>query len=317
MTTSRFFEVIRPLWGGTMDQVEVDNVNLLIGACRRARTNRQSAAYILATAFHETGGLRDDVPPEENLNYSAEGLMATWPTRFTAAGTAAAYERQPERIANRVYASRMGNGDEASGDGWRFRGRGFVQLTGRENYRRLGELVGAVLETRPELAREPEIAARILVVGMQRGLFTGVSLDDVSEPATSEPDFENDRAVVNGGDRAKKIAGYAKVFHEALADVDLLADSRTVRAAKATRRSADLGTILSTGAAAAAGASQVLTDNTDELIAVAQKGLTLSQLLGWGGACAAAVLVVLFVINRVMANQAEAARREDNEVMGV
>ena len=87
------------------------------------------AAYI-SQVLHESSFLTAKV---ENLNYSVEGLLKTWPKRFDRA-KAEAYARQPEKIANYVYANRMGNGDEASGDGWRYRGRGLIQLTGKQNY---------------------------------------------------------------------------------------------------------------------------------------------------------------------------------------
>lgn len=86
--------------------------------------------HFLSQVIWESGYLKSTV---ENLNYSAEGLLKTFPRYFNAE-TAKEYARQPERIANRVYANRMGNGNEASGDGWKFRGRGFIQLTGRESY---------------------------------------------------------------------------------------------------------------------------------------------------------------------------------------
>lgn len=86
--------------------------------------------HFLSQVFHESGYLAHC---EENLNYSAQGLMRTWPGRFTAA-KAAQYARKPEKIANYVYANRMGNGSEASGDGWRYRGRGYIGLTGKSNY---------------------------------------------------------------------------------------------------------------------------------------------------------------------------------------
>jgi putative chitinase len=87
------------------------------------------AAY-LSQVLHESAFLSAKT---ENLNYSADGLLKTWPKRFDRA-KAEAYARQPEKIANYVYANRMGNGDEASGDGWRYRGRGLIQITGKENY---------------------------------------------------------------------------------------------------------------------------------------------------------------------------------------
>ncbi|MDV9031721.1 glycoside hydrolase family 19 protein [Pseudomonas sp. RAC1] len=117
--------------------------------------SRLRTAAFLAQVGHESGQMRNLI---ENLNYSAEALVRTWPTRFTAE-TAPAYARQPERIANRVYGGRMGNGPEASGDGWRFRGRGLIQLTGRANYRAAGQALGLPLEEQPELLEQPEHAA--------------------------------------------------------------------------------------------------------------------------------------------------------------
>ena len=93
-------------------------------------TTATRAAGFLSQIAVESMELRATV---ENLNYSANGLLKTFP-RYFSATTAAAYARKPQKIANRVYANRMGNGNEASGDGWRFRGRGLIQLTGRSNY---------------------------------------------------------------------------------------------------------------------------------------------------------------------------------------
>jgi len=299
-----------------MDQSAVDAVNLILRACKNARLNRQSAAYVLATAFHETGGLKRKQPPLENLNYSADRLRAVWPSRFAGQGMAEAVERNPAAIANRVYADRMGNGNEASGDGWRYRGRGFVQLTGRDNYRRMGRLLGAPIEEQPELAGDPEIAAKILVVGMQRGLFTGVSLDDVSEPATSTPDFTDDRAIVNGHDRASKIATHADVFYEALADVDLLSDSRTVKAAKAAQTTSSVGVLTGLGTAGGL-VAQAVTSDPEGLIRAAKTGSILQDYMPYLAPVAIAVMVAFFVYTRVQAALAEKARREDNEVLGV
>lgn len=91
----------------------------------------QRIAAFLAQCGHESGGF---VFLRENLNYRAESLMRVWPRHFPTLEIAKQYERQPEKIANRAYANRMGNGDEASGDGWRFAGKGLIQLTGKTNY---------------------------------------------------------------------------------------------------------------------------------------------------------------------------------------
>lgn len=113
-------------------------------------------AMWIAQCGHESLGFRTLV---ENLNYSAPALRTTWPTRFPTDSMAVEYARQPEKIANHVYANRMGNGPPASGDGWRFRGRGLIQLTGRDNYRTCGAALGVDLEAEPDLLATPRFAA--------------------------------------------------------------------------------------------------------------------------------------------------------------
>jgi putative chitinase len=122
-----------------------------------AVTSPLRAAAFLAQVAEESAGL---TAWSENLNYGAPGLLATFPSHFDAQ-TAAAYARQPERIANRVYANRMGNGDEASGDGWRYRGRGPIGLTFADNYREYGVALGVDLLGNPDLAATPAVGFRI------------------------------------------------------------------------------------------------------------------------------------------------------------
>jgi len=88
-------------------------------------------AHFLAQCGHESGGFR---LTQENLNYSAKGLMGIFKKYFPTQALADAYARKPEKIANKVYGNRMGNGSEASGEGFKFRGRGYIQLTGKQNY---------------------------------------------------------------------------------------------------------------------------------------------------------------------------------------
>lgn len=99
------------------------------------------AVHFFAQCAHETGNFKRF---EENLNYSKDGLLRTFGKYFTEE-TAEKYARNPEKIANRVYASRMSNGDESSGDGWKFRGRGAIQLTGRFNYQKLAEYMNDIM----------------------------------------------------------------------------------------------------------------------------------------------------------------------------
>lgn len=102
-------------------------------------TSRLRLAHFFAQVLHESGCMRFDM---ENLNYSSDALCRVFGKYFKTREEADAYARRPEKIANRVYANRMGNRSEASGDGWRYRGRGLIQLTGRNNYRAFAEWVG-------------------------------------------------------------------------------------------------------------------------------------------------------------------------------
>jgi putative chitinase len=104
--------------------------------------NRKRVASFLAQVGHESAGF---TARAENLNYSAAGLLKTFPRYFNSA-TAAAYARQPERIANRVYANRMSNGPEASGDGWKYRGKSLIQATGKANHEAFARWIGMTLD---------------------------------------------------------------------------------------------------------------------------------------------------------------------------
>lgn len=103
--------------------------------------------YYLANIAVESGELRYS---EENLNYSANGLLVTWKKRFTPV-SAKMYAHQPQKIANYVYANRNGNGDIASGDGWRYRGRGLIQYTGKANYKEYAKWCGYDVVSKPDL----------------------------------------------------------------------------------------------------------------------------------------------------------------------
>lgn len=105
-------------------------------------------AHFLAQILHESGNLKYK---SENLNYSAKALRSVFGKYFKTDEIANQYARKPEKIANRVYANRMGNGDEASGDGWKFRGRGLIQLTGKINYTNCGQSIKLNLLNNPDL----------------------------------------------------------------------------------------------------------------------------------------------------------------------
>ena len=107
----------------------------------------EQLAHILGQVSHESNNFTAE---RENLNYSADGLRKIFPKYFTAE-SAAVYARQPEKIANKVYANRMGNGDEKSGDGWKFRGAGGIQTTGKDNFKAFSDYIKEDCVAHPEL----------------------------------------------------------------------------------------------------------------------------------------------------------------------
>ena len=149
-------------------------------------TNKRQAAFI-GQCMHESGGFK---LLEENLNYSAKALMSTWPSRFPTEEMANQYARNPEKIANKVYGGRMGNADESSGEGWKYRGRGIKQLTGKENYERCGSSLGVDLVNNPDLLLEPKYAT------LSAGWFWNKhNLNDLADKS----DIETMTKRINGG----------------------------------------------------------------------------------------------------------------------
>ncbi|WP_377299661.1 hypothetical protein [Rhizobium sp. SGZ-381] len=194
------------LFGGRLSQGQVDGMDAILDEWEGSgHTDQRWLVYMLATAWHETG--RAMQPVEENLNYSAAGLLKTFPRYFNAQ-QAQVYARQPQRIANRAYANRIGNGNEASGDGWRYRGRGLVQITGRENYRTYG------IEDAPDKALDDRTAIKIMFHGMALGTFTGHKLAD--HFTSTKTDWINARQIINRLDKAAEIAAAARDFMAAL-----------------------------------------------------------------------------------------------------
>lgn len=125
----------------------------------------QRQACFLGQTMHESGSFKYT---KENLNYSAKALMATWPSRFTDLETATQFERQPEKIANKVYSGRMGNTED--GDGAKYIGRGLIQCTGKENYMHCGEALGLDLVANPQLLKNPVTPLyRLVGFGTKKG----------------------------------------------------------------------------------------------------------------------------------------------------
>ncbi|WP_043062921.1 chitinase [Brucella anthropi] len=217
MNKTTFFAYARRApFGGRLSQAQVDGTSAILAEADRRGLPDEQTAYVLATAFHETGGKMQ--PIEENLNYTtAAQIKKTWPSRFSTVAAAQPYVRNPKALANKVYGGRMGN--IRPNDGWLYRGRALAQITGKDNYKKYG------LGDNPDAALEMATAIRILFDGMINGKFTGKRLADFFGGGKEDP--VGARAIVNGTDKASLIAGYYRNF------LDSLVAAREMKPAKA------------------------------------------------------------------------------------
>jgi putative chitinase len=165
-------------------------------------------AHFLAQCGHESGGFR---ATQENLNYSAKGLMGIFKKYFPTSALAAQYERKPEKIAARVYGGRMGNGAEATKEGYKFRGRGYIQLTGKENYTAFGKSIGE------DILSNPDVVSSKYALLSAAWFFSKNGLHKMADSGASDAVVTQITKRVNGGtiglpDRIKHFKEYYKLL---------------------------------------------------------------------------------------------------------
>lgn len=167
----------------------VDNLNKAMD--RFGINTPLRAAAFLAQIAHESNELNSLT---ENLNYSADRLMKVWPKRFPTMDVANVYAKNPEKLANYIYADRMGNGNEASGEGWKFRGRGLIQLTGKTNYSSASKLVDFDFISNPDVVAQPEYAALT-----SASFWKSNGLNELADSPDQENAFVAITKKINGG----------------------------------------------------------------------------------------------------------------------
>lgn len=209
MDIAAFFTSLRRrnngVFGTSLSQKQVEGMEAILDAGGHLPLTH--LAYALATAYGETGGRMQ--PIQENMNYSAKRIPQVFSPGRLRGHTPAQLAGNPEKLANVVYGGMLGNNQV--GDGWKYRGHGLVQLTGKDNFRKFGERIGVDLVTHPERALGMDIAAKALIAGIEEGLYTGVKASDFLPG-----DYRNARRIINGTFEAEKYAGYARAFEAAL-----------------------------------------------------------------------------------------------------
>ena len=163
-------------------------------------------AHFLAQCGHESGGFR---ATQENLNYSAKGLNGIFKKYFPTEASAAAYARNPQKIANKVYGGRMGNGLEASGDGYKFRGRGYIQLTGKDNYTAFGKAIGE------DICANPDKVASTYALLSAAWFFSKNGLHKMADGGATDAVVTSITKRVNGGTigLADRIKHFKEYYH--------------------------------------------------------------------------------------------------------
>ena len=163
-------------------------------------------AHFLAQCGHESGGFR---LTKENLNYSAKGLNGIFKKYFPTLESALPYERKPEKIANKVYGGRMGNGPEASGDGAKFCGRGYIQLTGKDNYTAFGKSIGE------DVCANPQVVAEKYALLSAAWFFNKNGLHKMADGGASDAVVTSITKRVNGGTigLADRIKHFKEYYH--------------------------------------------------------------------------------------------------------
>jgi putative chitinase len=176
-------------------------------AARFGITNTLRLAHFLSQTSHETGGFKAF---SENLNYGSKGLLTIFGKYFKTIEKAKAYERKPEKIANLVYSNRMGNGPESSGEGWKYRGRGALQTTGKFNYQDFADFMGM-----PEIMNNPDIVATKYALASAGFFFKKNNLWTICDQGASEEVIKKLTKRINGGQNGilDRIKHFKEFYH--------------------------------------------------------------------------------------------------------
>jgi putative chitinase len=189
---------------GHVPQVVIDSIPEV--ASKFGINTPLRVAHFLAQCGHESGGFR---VTSENLNYSAKGLAGIFKKYFPTEAAATPYARQPQKIANKVYANRMANGSEASGDGYKFRGRGYIQLTGRDNYTQFGKAIGV------DIPSNPDSVATTYALASAAWFWSKNGLNKLADAGATDSAVTSITKRVNGGTigLADRIKHFKEYYH--------------------------------------------------------------------------------------------------------